>query len=117
MRVATERAGVTAAAILDVVPTHEAPPTYHLTNKYTEGFQSIVDAYGVASYREVNPGPFTIITFPFLFAVMFGDFGMVIFAFLTTRSWTAHGNDCWLFDLERRKVEELQRRGRGIRCS
>ena len=56
MRVATERAGSSSAAILDVVPTKEAPPTYHLTNKYTEGFQSIVDAYGVASYREVNPG-------------------------------------------------------------
>ena len=29
----------------------------------------------VARYREVNPGVFTIITFPFLFGVMFGDWG------------------------------------------
>jgi V-type H+-transporting ATPase subunit a len=37
--------------------------------------QGIVEAYGVGRYREVNPTVFTIVTFPFLFAVMFGDFG------------------------------------------
>lgn len=29
----------------------------------------------MATYREANPGVFSIITFPFLFAVMFGDWG------------------------------------------
>jgi V-type H+-transporting ATPase subunit a len=64
-----------ASTILNQIPTEEKPPTYNRLNKFTQGFQNLVDAYGVASYREVNPMPFVLITFPFLFAVMFGDAG------------------------------------------
>ena len=51
------------------------PPTYFVLNDFTYPFQTIVSEYGVPRYREVNPGLFTIITFPFMFGVMFGDIG------------------------------------------
>lgn len=38
----------------------------------------------VAKYQEANPGVYTIVTFPFLFAVMFGDWGHGICLLLAT---------------------------------
>eukprot|EP00731_Ephydatia_muelleri_P033231 Em0026g51a len=85
LRRGMEKSGSSVPCIFNQMRTDEKPPTYFRTNEFTGGFQAIVDAYGVASYREVNPTPYTIVTFPFLFAVMFGDAGhgllMTLFAF------------------------------------
>ncbi|XP_060524907.1 V-type proton ATPase 116 kDa subunit a 1 isoform X2 [Cylas formicarius] len=75
LRRGTERSGSSVPPILNRMDTLEDPPTYNHTNKFTSAFQTLYDSYGIASYREMNPTPYTIITFPFLFAIMFGDLG------------------------------------------
>ncbi|CAF1863605.1 unnamed protein product [Brassica oleracea] len=61
--------------IFHVMQAVESPPTYFRTNKLTNAFQEIIDAYGVARYQEANPAVYSVVTYPFLFAVMFGDWG------------------------------------------
>uniref|UniRef100_A0A2K6U4A0 V-type proton ATPase subunit a n=1 Tax=Saimiri boliviensis boliviensis TaxID=39432 RepID=A0A2K6U4A0_SAIBB len=70
------------SAVAHRIPSRDMPPTLIRTNRFTASFQGIVDAYGVGRYQEVNPAPYTIITFPFLFAVMFGDVGHGLLMFL-----------------------------------
>jgi V-type H+-transporting ATPase subunit a len=82
LRRAVDTAGTSVPAILSELRTHQTPPTFHRTDKFTSGFQTIIDSYGIATYQEVNPGLFAVITFPFLFAVMFGDIGHGIIMFL-----------------------------------
>lgn len=81
---ATFESNSQVGSIFHILPTKESPPTYFRTNKFTSAFQDIVNAYGVAKYQEANPGVYTIITFPFFFAVMFGDWGHGICLFLAT---------------------------------
>eukprot|EP00737_Agarophyton_chilense_P000246 gb/GEZJ01000281.1/.p1 GENE.gb/GEZJ01000281.1/~~gb/GEZJ01000281.1/.p1 ORF type:complete len:865 (-),score=129.97 gb/GEZJ01000281.1/:967-3561(-) len=79
-----QRSQAQVPSILEERPTaKEIPPTYFRINRFTSVFQGIVESYGVAEYKEVNPAPFAVITFPFLFAVMFGDIGhgFLMFAF------------------------------------
>jgi len=48
-------------------------PTYFRECEFATVGQMVVDQYEVPAYKEVNPGLFTSISFPFLFGVMFGD--------------------------------------------
>jgi len=77
-----DRAGLSVPTIVNQIKTNKTPPTYFKSNKFTLGFQTIIDAYGTIKYREVNPALPSIVTFPFMFAVMFGDFGHGTILFL-----------------------------------
>jgi V-type H+-transporting ATPase subunit a len=58
------------------------PPTFIKSNDFTFVFQEIVNTYGVPMHKEINPAVFAIVTFPFLFGVMFGDVGHGFLVFL-----------------------------------
>lgn len=70
--------------LINQVKTTENPPTYFPLNKFTSSFQGLTDAYGVPRYREINPTVFTIVTFPFMFGVMYGDIGHGLFLLAAT---------------------------------
>ncbi|CAG9781848.1 unnamed protein product [Diatraea saccharalis] len=86
----TKQAGTNIPSFMTKRETTDMPPTYFRLNKFTAGFQNLINAYGAATYKELNPGIYTIITFPFLFALMFGDLGhgILLVAF---SSWMIHG--------------------------
>eukprot|EP00451_Oxyrrhis_marina_P001708 CAMPEP_0204251628 /NCGR_PEP_ID=MMETSP0468-20130131/431_1 /ASSEMBLY_ACC=CAM_ASM_000383 /TAXON_ID=2969 /ORGANISM="Oxyrrhis marina" /LENGTH=797 /DNA_ID=CAMNT_0051224943 /DNA_START=61 /DNA_END=2454 /DNA_ORIENTATION=- len=70
----SRRRGASAMLIVDQ-SGGKHPPTYIKRNDYTWAFQELVETYGVAVYKEANPALFTVVTFPFIFGVMYGDVG------------------------------------------
>ncbi|XP_063837721.1 V-type proton ATPase 116 kDa subunit a 1-like [Ostrinia nubilalis] len=75
LEITSQSVGTTVPSFMSKTETNAKPPTYHRTNKFTYGFQNLINAYGESTYRELNPGLYTLITFPFLFALMFADIG------------------------------------------
>lgn len=82
LRITRENNSRLTAFLSDPETIDIAPPTYIKTNDLTAPFQMIVNEYGVPRYREANPALFAIVTFPFLFGVMFGDIGHGLTLFL-----------------------------------
>ncbi|KAK7120293.1 hypothetical protein R3I94_020333 [Phoxinus phoxinus] len=100
----SRKGDATVPSFVNRIPSSDTPPTLLRSNKFTSGFQSIVEAYGVGDYMEASPAPYTIITFPFLFAVMFGDVGhgavmtlCALWMVLTEKDHTRRrpGNEIW----------------------
>jgi V-type H+-transporting ATPase subunit a len=58
------------------------PPTYIKSNGMTKIIQEIVDTYATPGYKEANPMVLSLVTFPFIFGVMFGDIGHGLLLFL-----------------------------------
>ena len=53
--------GVSAPSLIHTIESSKQLPTYFRTNKFTDSYQSIINSYGVANYREVNPGQCTAV--------------------------------------------------------
>lgn len=76
IRQSSQQQGCSSAMLVsDRTLPRKTPPTYIRRNIFTGVFQDLVDTYGLPRYGEANPALFTAVTFPFLFAIMFGDIG------------------------------------------
>lgn len=56
-------------------PPWREPPTALPSSPSRDQFHSVVDTYGTAHYRDVDPTPFAAFSFVLMFGMMFGDLG------------------------------------------
>jgi V-type H+-transporting ATPase subunit a len=71
-----------AMLVSDRIAPRQTPPTYIRTNEFTTAMQTLIDLYGLPRYQEANPVVLGLVTFPFLFGVMYGDVGHGTMLFL-----------------------------------
>jgi V/A-type H+-transporting ATPase subunit I len=68
-------AGCGAALVELPRPAWTEPPTLLRPVRPARAFQPLVETYGAARYRDLDPTPFTAVTFVVMFGMMFGDVG------------------------------------------
>jgi len=86
-----QRGSSSAMLVSDRIPPRKTPPTYIRTNEFTTAMQTLIDLYGQPRYQEANPMLLSLVTFPFLFGVMYGDVGhgSLLFLFGLYLIWKA----------------------------
>lgn len=98
--------------ILNILKTKLKPPTHFSQNKITSAFQDICDAYSIPAYQEANPCLLTIVTFPLMFAIMFGDLGHGLILFLISLYLVF--NEKSLLELKKNEVLNIVYNGRYV---
>jgi V/A-type H+-transporting ATPase subunit I len=86
-------AGVGAAVVELPRPPLVDPPTLLQPVAVERPFRPLVQTYGTARYRDLDPTPFTVISFIVMFGMMFGDVGhgLVLMALALLLRTRRHG--------------------------
>jgi V/A-type H+-transporting ATPase subunit I len=72
----TARLGEAGAAVVELPrPPWPEPPTLLQPVRGTTAFRPLVETYGAAPYKDIDPTPFAAVSFVLMFGMMFGDVG------------------------------------------
>ncbi|CAD8156140.1 unnamed protein product [Paramecium pentaurelia] len=90
-QLSVSQSNTSVGQIIELEPPEKVlTPTYFKINEFNYVFQEIVNTYGIPRYKEINPGMFAVMFFPFMFGIMFGDIGhggvLFILAFLLVKN-------------------------------